>query len=561
MRVKRAGKKTRAAKAASEHVAASAAVARACRGLLKLIAPDHQKAHARVELALTAPAKYAARYAEEREDRNVEEDEPVDPWLELVSTLSDERVGLASAADWKSPAEDIAAGLRAAIAAHRKLRGNNALYDGAKLFAFYDEDAHVKTKTIDFIRLCGRALSAHGLALVELDIDSDSYELTLIPYRDLPRGVALAKAAGGKLVLHGPKKPDTKPLPTAAAKSKGRPLRLEKRKLSAYLSGRGSAQLPGVPMHPDRGGVTLVDLRSWPPKMTPLIPHGRSVVMRDDGATIAWSVDYRYIEETDEFEPRPEGFLRITLPGKKPVDVVSALPDEYRIQGVAWIDGLAVILPDGPTARESVKRPLVWDGKHGLSPAKGLPDAKLRGGRDPREGHARTGTGVDVLLWEGAGWVRKRDGFVRAYGASVGDYHLPHVGVPAPGDAFFTLDEGSSRATLFRSDRKGVKKAVVLDFRVLEPPSAAPGGRVLLRVNRVEEPSLPALVVYHPESAELTIIPAATLGLRRDDSVEAAGVTEPAKGDAFLWIVDDYELRRVPWEGVLALPRVPAKPR
>jgi predicted DNA-binding WGR domain protein len=62
----------------------------------------------------------------------------------------------------------------------------------------------------------------------------------------------------------------------------------------------------------------------------------------------------------------------------------------------------------------------------------------------------------------------------------------------------------------------------------------------------------------HPDSNELTMVPAALLGIRKDDQAEVYGVSTPAKGEPFLWALCDYELRRVSWAAVLALPRVAA---
>ena len=58
-------------------------------------------------------------------------------------------------------------------------------------------------------------------------------------------------------------------------------------------------------------------------------------------------------------------------------------------------------------------------------------------------------------------------------------------------------------------------------------------------------------------SNELTFVPPTLLAFRKDDPVDAYGVSTPSKkGERpFLWVLDDQELRRVPWDVILALPR------
>ncbi|CAN5925019.1 hypothetical protein BH11MYX4_BH11MYX4_01470 [soil metagenome] len=104
---------------------------------------------------------------------------------------------------------------------------------------------------------------------------------------------------------------------------------------------------------------------------------------------------------------------------------------------------------------------------------------------------------------------------------------------------------------------KGVERAR-LHQPVSGPPRTAPDGRVLIGLNRSGEPKKPVLAVFHPETNELTFASPQVLGFRKDDQVEAYGVSAPPKGEAFLWVLDDEEVRRVSWRSILALPRVAA---
>ncbi len=94
-----------------------------------------------------------------------------------------------------------------------------------------------------------------------------------------------------------------------------------------------------------------------------------------------------------------------------------------------------------------------------------------------------------------------------------------------------------------------------------EPPRVTPDGRVLIGLNRSEDPKTPALVVFHPATNELTYVPPVILALRKDDPLDAYGVApKSSRGEAYLWawVLQDDELRRVPWSAILGLPRVPA---
>jgi predicted DNA-binding WGR domain protein len=534
--------------------------------LASLLAPKSAKVAARVALALDAPEAYKKKFAEDLEDRNAEDD-PVDPWLALVSALTDERTQLACSLDWKFAAEDIEANLAWVIAAQAKLRGDTRLYDKKKLFAFYDEDQHLRTKTLDFIALCGRAFSAHGLALVELDLASDSYELTLLPWKDLGAAQSLATKAGGELILHGPKKPLASPLPAPLPPAKPGGAKLDKRKLPWEVSSRDFYQYPGVrhlnDSSPKTTVTSLFDCRVWPPAKS-VIAKGnvRFVVHVGDGSRIVHRVEYD-VDENEKVAPRPTGMLRIERPKKPAIDLLDRLPDGFEIEHAAWIGDLAVLFPSGATVQETKsRRPLVWDGKT-LAAAKGLPDA----GRSSSwlRGHARTGDGVDVVLWECAGWIAKGDRFVKAWTLPKGvSKYEEVVGAPAPGNGFFYMQhvyEKKEQVTMLRHAENGKCSARVRLPRVDAPPRTAMDGRVLLGLNRSEEPKSPALAVFHPATDELTLVPAQLLGLRKDHPVEAYGVSTPTKGGAFLWVldVDDEEVRRIAWDAILALPRVPAR--
>ncbi|CAN5925020.1 hypothetical protein BH11MYX4_BH11MYX4_01480 [soil metagenome] len=284
--------------------------------------------------------------------------------------------------------------------------------------------------------MCGRALSAHGLAVVQLDIASASYELTVIQRKDVLRAKDLAKKAGGAIVLHGPKTPLKTALAAPAPKATGS-AKIDKKKFGWLVRHNDLVQMPGVLRwtgeapgqmldsgkiaKTDTQKTSLVDCRVWPPKET-LISKGRHSVVYDHAhaSRIHHAVSYPLVD--DEFLPRPIGTLRIERTKQPPADILERLPDGFDIKIAAWIGDLAVLFPDEPTVRgKTARRPLVWNGKT-LAPAKGLPDAIAKKGTrsDPwpsflRAGFARSGAGVDVLIWEGNGFTAKGETFVKTW--------------------------------------------------------------------------------------------------------------------------------------------------
>ncbi len=532
--------------------------------LAALLAPKHAPTERRVALALNDPDAYAKKYADDLEDRNAEDD-PVDPWLALVTAVTHDDVKLARSIDWKEGADEIVAALGAILTARKRLRKHDA-YDAKKVLAFYDEDAHVRTKTDAFLTLAGAALSAHGLALVELELGSDSFEITIVPWKDVPLAKSLAKKAGGDVILHGPKTPLAKaPLPPArgaAAAKVG--AKIDKRRVSSIMGEHRIQQIPGLLRWTDGKGTSVLDCRVWPPKELRVASGKLVVSMHDSGATLLRNFHYP-MNDDEEFATRPVGTLRVERPGKSPTDLLPLLPDNFDIETAWWIGDLAVLFPDELTVSNTKsRRPLVWNGKT-LAPAKGLADVKAS---KLRPGAARTADGVDVLLWDGSGYVAKGDQFVKAFQLELGREDEPFlVGAPAHGrDGFFYLHvsprkKGAWGTTTLRHATKGkCEDCARFDHEpLLGPLVAASDGRVLFAQNRSGEPKTPPLVVFHPESNEITMVPPALLGLRKDDQVEVYGVSTPAKGEPFLWVFSDYELRRVAWAAVLALPRIAAK--
>jgi len=519
--------------------------------LLRTLAPGNARVAARVKLAAEDPERYAKRFRARREECGVE-DEKVDLWFELVDSLV--CTNLACGIDWKFAAEDIAWNVRNVLSRKR--------LDAKKLFAFYDEDAHLGTKTIEFIELCGRAFSAHGLALIELDLDGDSYELTVVPWANVSKAQQLAKRIGGKIVSHAPRTPLPKPLPSAPKKVQGKFQAIKVKEPDE----RDFVQHPGFFTRTEKE-TTFLDCRTWPPKGTKLGgPRLQLVCDDDDHRRIVHRVFRPLVDGA--YRPKCEGTLRVEQRGRRPVDLVEHLPLEFDLRGVGFIDDLVVLLPTDPTVRGGrTRRPLVWDGKR-LAAAKGLPDAvpakPTRKDKWPdflRQGFARTGSGIDVLVWGSAGYVATGGRFRKVCSLEEVPTYWVFNTAPAPGDSFYyvrRLPGDRHRTATIRQvtlDRRGgTDREVGRIERVLNPAVAGPNGTMIIGCNRYMDPKAPVLVVFHPERAEWTEVPPSVLGVRKDDALDAYGFGK-AKDGIHLWALDRERLIRVPWSLILSLPR------
>ena len=500
---------------------------------------------ARLALLAKDEAAYAKRYRRALEDRNVE-GQRIDPWLQLVDALGD--ADLARGIDWKSAAEDVVGNLRR-VAKTKKMPGR-------ALFGFYDEDAHLTTKTLELITFAGRALSAHGIALIELAIDSDSYELTLVRWKEVPALQKLAKRAGGEILLHAPKRPLAAPLAPVAPKKKNAKL------VALNVPGVDWVRNPrevgsGVVVHA-KAQTTLLDLSTWPPKKVSLgVPNARVAMKAGGGARVVWSIWHPI--QRGELQPRPTGTLRVEH-GTKTTELLAKLPDHFAPETIGFVGDLVVLLPTEPTVRHGItKRPLVWDGRK-LEPARGLRDAKAAKGtrRDPfpsflKQGFGRLGDGRDFLVWEGKAWLAKGNVFGAGFSiASVSGYPTFRA-VPSATGSFYRAAGKKPCTTVLREIVPAGKTWTDVERSrldgVFDEVETAPDGRCVLIANRYADAKRPALAVFDPVKDAWTMVPATTFGLRKDDPVRAVGFGA-LKGEMFVWVLDNETVKQLPWSSV-----------
>lgn len=501
--------------------------------LLTKLAPGAKSVHARVRLAIDDPETYAKKFRSKLEDRNAEDD-PIDPWLQFVDALED--ASLEWAVDWKASADDVVHALTQVLK-KKKLKP-------ALLTSVYDPGAHLSTRTNDFIAWCGRALSAHGLAVVSLDIESDSFELTVIPTKDLSELQRAAKKAGGAIISHAPKSPLTKPLPAFKPQAAKRFESFAVPRL--WMHRDNYFRCPGVWSNEEKG-TTLYDVRSWPPKKRQLGAPKLEFANSPRGHEVAHRVMHRIVDGV--WSEEAEGTFLVTMKGKKPVELISKFPSGFDTHQAHFIEDLLVVFPTEPTIRGGKnRRPLVWNGKT-FEPARGLPDARAKKGnrRDAfpsflRMGVVETGKGEELLVWENTLWQRSAAGFraLKKPRLEIPVYDFFQGVAGPPGTRTFvhfvkdalhltSLDDGSSRLL-----------ARFKNVRCDTPRSAGAHG-VIVRARRSSNAKAPLLQWVHFDDREPTPIPASAFGVRSDDTVQAFGVT-----DDWLWIAHERAIKRLP---------------
>lgn len=156
-----------------------------CEAIMQVLEPAQaDELSAEVLLALTHPEIYMSHFADELEQRGIEDPREVTPWLALVDGL--QRRELCVELDWKLGMNDLVWSLS-------RLR--------------ISEERHVDYDSLDASEISGfdalteaaAYLRPQGLTLAVFDIDSDSYPLVLLPADQLAPIEELAREVGQKV--------------------------------------------------------------------------------------------------------------------------------------------------------------------------------------------------------------------------------------------------------------------------------------------------------------------------------------------------------------------------
>lgn len=189
------------------------------------------------------------------------------------------------------------------------------------LTAPYDPGAHLHERTDQFLAWCGRALSAHGLAVIAFDISSDSFELSVVRTSELSALQKAAKQLGGGIDSFAPKKPLTVPLPSATREA---PKKFESVQTPQLWMGRNEHfRVPGVTIEAPND-TTVCDLRTWPPTRRSLGAPKLTYASSPRGHEVAHRI-VRLYRDGAWTEP-PTGAVLATLRGKRTVELISAIP-------------------------------------------------------------------------------------------------------------------------------------------------------------------------------------------------------------------------------------------
>ena len=141
-----------------------------------------------VQQALTAPEQYLARFDDDLASRGIEEASGVTPWLALVDGL--QRRNQNTELDWKLDMGDLVWALRLL----NTVQHNEPLLKALKTLEKRDTTGH------DALEEAGALLKQQGFRLVTLDIDSDSYPLSILKSAAVEPITGLARRLGQRVI-------------------------------------------------------------------------------------------------------------------------------------------------------------------------------------------------------------------------------------------------------------------------------------------------------------------------------------------------------------------------
>jgi hypothetical protein len=136
-----------------------------------------------VRLALASPDEYVRRFREPLHRRGIENPRSDLPWIALVNGLAAR--GRLHELDWKEASEDIAWKIDRLLP-NRATRADR----WAWLAQWEDKLPH------EVLPAIAARLAEEGLAVVTIDIDSDSYPMMVLPVGQVEECQRLAQAAG-----------------------------------------------------------------------------------------------------------------------------------------------------------------------------------------------------------------------------------------------------------------------------------------------------------------------------------------------------------------------------
>jgi hypothetical protein len=158
--------------------------------LANLLLPEDEKLIEELNLAINNPVGYITKFQEQLSYRGIDEPFPELPWIALVDglTMQNRLVEI----DWNTELEDITWNIDQLLQAES---------DEPNRWTWAETRIWEEKPTEEFLKAAADMFNKRGLALVYLDINSDSYPLLLIKVEQLAQSQKLAEEAGyGKII-------------------------------------------------------------------------------------------------------------------------------------------------------------------------------------------------------------------------------------------------------------------------------------------------------------------------------------------------------------------------
>ncbi|MDB4292824.1 hypothetical protein N9954_05400 [Maribacter sp.] len=139
-----------------------------------------------LQLAENQPLNYLSQFARVLQERGIDKAIPELPWLALVDGLASRN--LLEELDWKDDPEEL-------IAVCLRLTENHSQSTEIKT-SITSIEASLSDDIEEFLPVLNRYLYKHGIQLVWIDINSDSYPLTILASDKVNEAKRLALDAG-----------------------------------------------------------------------------------------------------------------------------------------------------------------------------------------------------------------------------------------------------------------------------------------------------------------------------------------------------------------------------
>ena len=305
----------------------------------------------------------------------------------------------------------------------------------------------------------------------------------------------------------------------------------------------------------DTDATSFVDLATW--------PTTSRILFRGYAPRVAWhptrgecvidgtSHDSELGVRTGPLVVRREGVER---------SIADALDPTILIERIAYVGDAIIVYPTETTHRHRVLHPgtaadrplLLEPDSNKFLPIGDLAAAEVapfgKGSFPPflSMGHARTGEGTDVVLWQGRGFERRKGRFVAAFDLGSVPVGSSLPATPADGDGFFVVIGQEVREV--RRDRKPIGRLPKLV--TAQHLSPGPKGTVLIVLGR-DTARDPCLAILDPGRDRYKVVPPHVFRVRADDVVDyvrSSAATER------LCILYEDDVRSVPMAIIDALP-------